>query len=94
MGRNNIINSVKIMENYEQIYYLNCPHFTVGRVDQWGESGYLLFEDNVYFYEEDRKDQCGSTTSPMSIKDFLMYAEKSQISIPAEFMEKLMEISK
>ncbi len=77
------------MENYEQIYYLDCPHFTVGRVDQWGESGYLLFENKVYYYEEDRKEQCGSTHSPMTIKDFLTYAEKSQIAIPAEFLEKL-----
>jgi hypothetical protein len=82
------------MENYEQIYYLDCPHFTVGRVDQWGESGYLLFEDKIYYYEEDRKDQCGSTHSPMTIKDFLTYAGESQIQIPADFMEKLMEVSK
>jgi hypothetical protein len=77
------------MENYEHIYYLDCPHFTVGRVDQWGESGYLLFEDNVYFYEEDRKDQCGSTHSPMSISDFLAYAEKEEILIPEDFMKEL-----
>ena len=82
------------MENYEQIYYLNCPHFTVGRVDQWGESGYLLFENQVYYYEEDRKDQCGSTHSPMSVKDFLIYADKFQIPIPSDFIEKLTEIPK
>jgi hypothetical protein len=82
------------MENYEQIFYLDCPHFTVGRVDQWGEQGYLLFEDKVYSYEEDRKNQCGTTHSPMSIKDFLMYAEQLQISIPDDFMEKLTEIPK
>ena len=82
------------MENYEQIYYLDCPHFTVGRVDQWGESGYLLFEDKVYYYEEDRKDQCGTTNSPMTIRDFLTYAEKSQILIPDDFMEKLMRVLK
>ena len=41
------------MENYENIFYLDCPHFTVGRVDQWGEQGYLLFDDKVYAYEED-----------------------------------------
>jgi hypothetical protein len=82
------------MENYEQIFYLDCPHFTVGRVDQWGEQGYLLFEDKVYSYEEDRKNQCGSTHSPTTIKDFLKSAEQLQISIPADFMEQLMEISK
>lgn len=80
------------MENYENIWYLDCPHFTVGRVDQWGEHGYLLFEDKVYYYEEDRKDQCGSTTSPMEIKDFLIYAERQQIEVPHEFMTKLKEI--
>ena len=81
-----------IMENYEQIFYLDCPHFTVGRVDQWGEQGYLLFEGKVYSYEEDRKDQCGRTYSPMMIKDFLAYAEQLQISIPDDFMNKLLEI--
>jgi len=79
------------MENYEQIFYLDCPHFTVGRVDQWGEQGYLLFEGKVYSYEEDRKDQCGRTHSPMTIKDFLAFAENSQIAIPDDFLKKLME---
>jgi hypothetical protein len=82
------------MENYEQIYYRDCPHFTVGRVDQWGEHGYLLFEENVYAYEEDRKDQCGRTYSPMRVEDFLKYAERQQIEVPHEFAEKLKEISK
>ena len=82
------------MENYEQIFYLDCPHFTVGRVDQWGEQGYLLFENKVYSYEEDRKEQCGRTHSPTLIKDFLIYAEKFQISIPDDFMSRLLEIIK
>jgi hypothetical protein len=81
------------MKNYEQIFYLDCPHFTTGRVDQWGEHGYLLFESKVYFYEEDRKEQCGSTCSPMTIKDFLDYAENNQISIPNDFLQKLVEAS-
>lgn len=80
------------MENYEEIFYLDCPHFTVGRVDQWGEQGYLLFKGKIYEYEENRKDQCGTTHSPMTISDFLMYAEKQQISIPEDFMQKLKEI--
>ena len=80
------------MENYEHIFYLDCPHFTVGRVDQWGEQGYLLFERKVYSYDEDRKDQCGTTHSPMTIRDFLAYAKAKQISIPDEFMKKLREI--
>ena len=80
------------MENYENIFYLDCPHFTIVRVDQWGEQGYLLFEDKVYSYEEDRKNQCGTTDSPMSINDFLIYAEKYQISVPDDFMERLREI--
>ncbi|MBX7174455.1 MAG: hypothetical protein K1X72_26010 [Pyrinomonadaceae bacterium] len=82
------------MENYENIFYLDCPHFTVGRVDQWGEQGYLLFDDKVYAYEEDRKDQCGRTHSPLTVKDFLAYAERNQIQIPIDFMEKLTEIRK
>jgi hypothetical protein len=77
------------MENYEQIFYLDCPHFTVGHVDQWGEQGYLLFEDKVYSYEEDRKNQCGTTHSPTTIKDFLIHAEQQQISIPDDFMKRL-----
>lgn len=80
------------MENYEHIFYLDCPHFTVGRVDQWGEQGYLLFEEKVYAYEEDRKNQCGSTHSPTSIKDFLVEVERLEILIPEDFMEKLRNI--
>jgi hypothetical protein len=74
------------MENYDHIFYRDCPHFTVGRVDQWSEHGYLLYEGNVYWYEEDRKDQCGSTRSPMSADDFLTYAGERSISIPDDFM--------
>jgi hypothetical protein len=79
------------MENYEQIFYLDHPHFTVGHVDQWGEQGYLLFEDKVYSYEEDRKEQCGRTHSPTTIKEFLAFAEKLQIPIPEDFLKKLVE---
>ncbi|HLA94160.1 MAG TPA: hypothetical protein VK612_00460 [Pyrinomonadaceae bacterium] len=82
------------MENYEHIFYLDCPHLTIGRVDQWGEQGYLLFEDKVYSYDEDRKNQYGTTDSPMSINDFLKYAKARQILIPDDFMEKLMEFQK
>ena len=57
------------MENYEHIYYLNCPHFTVGRVDQWGEQGFLFHEGHVYEYTEDRKDQWGRTFNQMSIAE-------------------------
>ena len=80
------------MDNYEHIYYLDCPHFTIGRVDQWGEHGYLLFEGKVYFYEEDRKEQCGETRSPMTIEHFLIYAGENQIAVPADFMKKLDEV--
>jgi hypothetical protein len=79
------------MENYEHIFYADCPHFTVGHVDQWGEHGYLLYEGKVYSYEEDRKDQCGSTYSPLSIRDFLRFAEDSRLTVPEDFMNKLME---
>lgn len=47
----------------------------------------------VYSYEEDRKDQYGSTHSPMSIEDFLIYAEMNQISIPDQFLQKLHKAS-
>lgn len=77
------------MDNYEQIFYRDCPHFTIGRVDQWGEQGYLLYEEKVYSYEENRKDQCGTTHSPMTINDFLAFAEQQRIEIPEEFMAKL-----
>jgi len=30
--------------------------------------------------------------SPMTIKDFFTYAEQQQISIPNDFIEKMMEI--
>ena len=80
------------MENYEHIFYLDCPHFTVGRVDQWGEHGYLLFEGKVYFYEEDRKEQRGSTTTPMTINEFIAYAEVSQITVPDDFMKWLRDV--
>ena len=79
----------QIMENYDHIYYLDCPHFTVGRVDQWAEQGYLLFEGNVYWYEVDRKDQCANTRLPMKVEEFLTYAEERQISIPEDFTAKL-----
>lgn len=82
------------METYEHIYYLDCPHFTVGRVDQWGEQGYLLFEGKVFSYEEDRKDQCGRTHSPMTIQEFLAFAESSRIEIPQDFLKKFNEIGK
>jgi hypothetical protein len=77
------------MDNYEHIYYRDCPHFTVGRADQWGEHGYLLFEDKVYAYEEDRKDQNGRTYSPMTAEEFLAYADENEIAIPVDFMHKL-----
>ena len=80
-----------MMENYENIFYLDCPHFTVGHVDQWGEQGYLLFDGKIYSYEVDRKDQCASTHSPTPIKEFLAYAETRQMSIPEDFLQKLKE---
>ena len=75
------------MENYDHVFYLDCPHFTVGRVDQWGEQGYLLYKNMVYSYEEDRKNQCGSTHSPMAIDDFLKYAKQQNVAIPDHFLE-------
>jgi len=80
------------MENYDHIFYLDCPHFTVGHVDQWGEQGYLLYEGMVYAFEEDRIDQCGRTYSPMIIDEFLKYANDRNIEIPTDFLEKLRSI--
>lgn len=82
------------MDNFENIFYLDCPHFTIGRVDQWGEHGYLLYDGKVYAYEEDRKEQTGSTYSPMSVDDFLIYAEQQQISIPDDFLMELKQVVK
>jgi hypothetical protein len=82
------------MENYDQVSYLDCPHFTVGPVDQWGERGYLLFEGMVYWYEVDRKEQCENTRSPLTIEEFLSYAESNKLSIPGHFMARLKEASK
>lgn len=78
-------------DNYTEIFYLDCPHFTVGRVDQWGEEGYLLHEGKVYSYEENRKDQCGETHSPRSIPEFLAYAVDRGIAIPDDFMKLLQD---
>jgi hypothetical protein len=80
------------VENYDFIYYLDHPHFTVGHVDQWGEQGFLLYTAKVYAYEEDRKNQCGTTHSPMTVEEFLEYAEKNKIEIPEDFMRRLLEV--
>lgn len=79
------------MENYEHIFYLDCPHFTVGQVDQWSERGYLLFEGKVYFYEVDRKDQRHTARSPVTVGEFLAYTEEQRIPVPEAFLEKLAE---
>lgn len=73
-------------ENFDNIYYLEHQHFTVGHVDQWGESGNLYFEGRVYSYEEDRKCQYGRTYSPMSINEFIAYAVRYQVEIPQLFL--------
>lgn len=79
------------MENYEEIFYLDCPHFTVGHADQWGEHGYLLFEGKVYFYEVDRKNQYHTARSPMTAEEFLAYAGDNRLTIPEDFLRKLTE---
>jgi hypothetical protein len=79
------------MENFEEIYYRDCPHFTIGRVDQWSERGFLLYEGKVYSYEEDRKEQTSDVYAPRTIGEFYELAEKMQIEIPADFLEKLKE---
>lgn len=79
------------MENYEHIYYLNCPHFTVGRVDQWGEQGFLFHEGHVYEYTEDRKDQWGRTFNQMSIAEFYDLVKSRGLEVPDAFLAKLNE---
>lgn len=76
---------------YEHIYYKNCPHFTVGKVDQWGEHGYLFFEGQVYDYFEDRKSQYNETSAPREILDFLAYAKRNKIEVPSSFLKVLKE---
>lgn len=63
----------------------------MGRVDQWGESGYLFFDGHVYAYEEDRKDQCGRTYLKMTVPEFVDLSGRLKIDIPAEFMASLKE---
>ncbi len=77
------------MENYEHIYYLDHPHFTLPGANQWYENGFLFHEGKVYSYEEDRNCQCGKTYSPMEPGEFVLHAEKFQITIPSHFMELL-----
>lgn len=76
-------------EDYSHIFYRNCPHFTVGRVDQWGEQGYLFYEGRVYEYYEDRKEQYGRTYNPKEVDEFLAYAEENSISIADSFQKVL-----
>jgi hypothetical protein len=52
-----------------------------------------LFEGSVYAYEEDRKEQCGRTYSPVSIGDFLIHAEHQQIPIPEAFLRELTDLA-
>ncbi|MFN3316152.1 MAG: hypothetical protein ACK40K_05020 [Raineya sp.] len=78
-------------EKFNHIVYLNHPRFTVGHADQWGESGYLLYENQVYEYWEDRKDQYGEVLNPRDIPTFLEFAKKANIAIPRAFMDKLSE---
>jgi hypothetical protein len=48
----------------------------------------------VYWYEVDRKEQCENTRSPLTIEEFLSYAESNKLSIPGYFMARLKEASK
>lgn len=80
-------------KNYSHIFYLNCPHFTVGRVDQWGEQGYLFYEGMVYQYSEDRKSQYGETYNPRTVSEFLQDAAEKKLEIPADFLRVINEVS-
>lgn len=74
-------------ENYKHIFYRNCPHFTYGRVDQWGEQGYLFHDGFIYEYEEDRKEQSGRTFNKMSIDAFLEHYQRHGIEVPSDFLD-------
>ena len=76
-------------KDYNHIYYSDCPHFTIGKVDQWGESGYLFYEGMVYEYMEDRKDQYGRTFNPSTVEAFLLYAKRSNLEIPDYFLKAI-----
>ena len=78
-----------MQEDYSHVFYRNCPHFTVGRVDQWGEQGYLFYEGKVFNYMVDRKEQYDKTYSPRSIEAFLAFANEQGIEIPEDFMQIL-----
>ena len=76
-------------EEFDHIHYKKCPHFTVGHVDQWGESGYLLFEGEVYSYTADRHEQFDTIRNRMSIEKFVAHADKMKIEIPERFQKEM-----
>ena len=78
-------------EDYKHIWYKDCPHFTIGTVDQWGENGYLYFDNEVYFYFEDRKGQYGEVSNPKSVAIFIQYAKANKIEIPEAFMKVILK---
>lgn len=76
-------------KTYNHIWYQDCPHFYIGRADQWGERGYLLFENEVYEYMVDRKEQYDIVKRPKSVADFLAYAQVENITVPDKFLKEL-----
>ena len=76
-------------EHYTHIYYKDCPHFTIGRVDQWGERGYLFYEGMVYDYMEDRKEQYNTVEHPRTVPEFIDFADYRGIEIPERFLEAI-----
>ena len=80
------------MASYNHIDYSKHPFFNVGRVDQWGEQGYFLYEGKVYFFIDDRHDGQYSIQTPRSPQDFLDFAKKKRISIPKDFKDLLLEV--
>lgn len=56
-------------------------------MDQWGEQGYLFFEDHVYEYHEDRKGQWGETYIKRTVSEFMSYAQDRSLEIPNEFLK-------
>ena len=79
------------MADYSHLYYRDYPMFHVGRVDQWGEQGYFLCEETVYFFEEDRKCFSYRAERPKSKEEFLAFAKEKKIKIPKDFLTLLTE---
>jgi hypothetical protein len=62
-------------EDLERILY-NQPSFLI-RADQWSEDSYVYWENRVYTYEIDRKEQRNMAFGSFAIEEFLASPEVS-----------------